>query len=72
VLDADVLSDSIMPAVDYRLPDGLFWEELVTILQVALSSNRVVGIEVTIYNPLLDQERHIAPEFVATIKLASK
>ena len=27
-VDADVLDDRIMPAVDYRLPGGLSWEEL--------------------------------------------
>ena len=27
-LDADVLDDAIMPAVDYRMPDGLSWDEL--------------------------------------------
>jgi arginase len=66
-LDADVLSDSIMPAVDYRLPDGLSWEEFATMLQVTLSSRRIIGIEITIYNPLLDPGRRIAAEFVAAI-----
>ena len=53
-LDADVVSDDLMPAVDYRIPDGLSWEELRTVLQVALASGRAVGIEITIYNPALD------------------
>ena len=43
-----------MPAVDYRMPDGLSWEELRTVLEVALGSARAVGIEITIYNPALD------------------
>ncbi len=55
-LDADVVSDDLMPAVDYRIPDGLSWEELRTVLQVALASGRAVGIEVTIYNPALDAD----------------
>ena len=32
-LDADVLDDVIMPAVDYRLPGGLSWAELASVLR---------------------------------------
>jgi arginase len=53
-VDAEVLDDTIMPAVDYRLPDGLSWEELTTAMRIAFESHRVVGLEVTIYNPKLD------------------
>lgn len=53
-LDADVLNDEIMPAVDYRLPGGLSWEELTTVLRIAIQSGRAVGLELTIYNPKLD------------------
>jgi arginase len=53
-LDADVLDDAIMPAVDYRLPGGLLEEELMTALQCTRCSPRFAGIEVTIYNPRLD------------------
>ena len=59
-LDADVLDDAIMPAVDYRLPDGLSWEELSTVLRVAVASPRAVGMEVTIFNPTLDSDGVIA------------
>lgn len=52
--DADSLDDAIMPAVDYRLEGGLSWQEMITTLQVALASERAVGMEVTIYNPALD------------------
>jgi arginase len=55
-LDADCLDDAIMPAVDYRLPEGLTAEELQHTLEVALGSGKAVGIEVTIYNPRLDQD----------------
>jgi arginase len=55
-LDADVVSDALMPAVDYRMADGLSWDELCTVLQTALASGRAVGIEVTIYNPALDPD----------------
>jgi arginase len=55
-VDADVLDDTIMPAVDYRLPGGLSWEDLTTALRIAIESRRVVGLEVTIYNPMLDPD----------------
>ncbi len=63
-LDADVLDDAIMPAVDYRLPDGLAWDDLVTTLGAAVASGRVVGIDITIFNPRLDATGSIAPAFV--------
>jgi arginase len=53
-LDADVLDDAVMPAVDYRLPGGLQLQELGVVLARALASGRAVGIEVAIYNPALD------------------
>ena len=55
-VDADVLDEAIMPAVDYRLPDGLSWEELTTAMRIATKSHRLVGLEVTIYNPKLDPD----------------
>jgi arginase len=53
-LDADVLHDDVMPAVDYRMKDGLWPEELTAVLEVLLASPLAVGIELTIYNPNLD------------------
>jgi arginase len=55
-VDADCLNDEIMPAVDYRLPGGLAWGELETTLRIALASGRMVGLEITIYNPDLDPD----------------
>jgi len=55
-LDVDVLEDTIMPAVDYRMPNGLSWAELVACLKMAISSGRAIGMQVTIYNPKLDPE----------------
>jgi len=63
-LDADVLDDAVMPAVDYRMPDGLSWEELATILQVAIASGRAIGLNITIFNPKLDSDGSIAAAFV--------
>jgi arginase len=55
-LDADVLDDAIMPAVDYRLPDGLSWDELSIAMRIAAESPRAIGLEITIYNPTLDPD----------------
>jgi arginase len=55
-VDADVLHDDVMPAVDYRMPDGLAIDELKATLQIALESGKAVGIEVTIYHPKLDAD----------------
>jgi arginase len=59
-LDADVLDDAIMPAVDYRQPGGLTWQELETVLRTALSGPGAVGFDVAIFNPRLDPEGSIA------------
>jgi arginase len=55
-VDADVLDDAIMPAVDYRLPGGLTTEELVHLLRAISATGRLAGLEVTIYNPTLDAD----------------
>ncbi len=55
-LDADCLDDAIMPAVDFRVPGGLSWDELTAVLRVALASGKAVGIEITIYNARLDED----------------
>jgi arginase len=53
-VDADVLNDEVMPAVDYRMPDGLWPEELREVLEILLASPLAVGMHVTIYNPSFD------------------
>jgi arginase len=55
-VDADCLDDAIMPAVDFRVPGGLSWSELGTVLRLALGSGKAVGLELTIYNPRLDDD----------------
>jgi arginase len=50
-----VLDDAVMPAVDFRVPDGLSADALATVLKVAFASEKAVGLEVTIYNPALDR-----------------
>jgi arginase len=67
-LDADVLDDGIMPAVDYRMEGGgLDFSELSELLRVLVSSGRGVGMSVTIFNPNLDPGGSIAGNFVSSI-----
>jgi arginase len=66
-LDADVLDDAVTPAVDYRIPDGLSWDELAAVLRSGVSSGRAVGINVTIFNPKLDGDGSIARTFTEAL-----
>jgi arginase len=63
-VDADVLDDRIMPAVDYRLPGGLSWEELSVTLRVVMETGKAVGLNVGIFNPTLDRDGAIARRLV--------
>ena len=63
-LDADVLDDRLMPAVDYRLPGGLSWEELSATLGVVMETGKAVGLNVGIFNPSLDPDEAIARRLV--------
>jgi arginase len=69
-LDADVLDDAIMPAVDYRIPGGLNWDELGTTLRASMQSGRAIGLEVTIYNPRLDPDRSAGRGLAETVGAA--
>src|SRR5215211_2924263 len=62
--DVDALDDAITPAVDYRLPDGLSWDELTAVLRAAVASGRSAGLGVTIFNPTLDADGQIAHALV--------
>jgi arginase len=66
-LDADVLNDSIMPAVDYRLPGGITFSELSNLVKLLLLSKKAVGISVAILNPTLDKDGSITRNFVSCI-----
>src|SRR5919204_401907 len=66
---ADVLDDSIMPAVDYRLGGGggLSFSELSELLKSLVASDHAVGMDITIFNPRLDLDGSIARRFVSTL-----
>jgi arginase len=69
-LDCDVLDDTVMPAVDYRLPGGLTWGELAAVLRRARETERMAGIEITIYNPSLDPDGAAGRTLVDTLVAA--
>jgi arginase len=66
-LDADVLDDAIMPAVDYRLDGGLSFSDLSELLKIILGSGCAVGMDITIFNPLLDVDGSITRRFISSI-----
>jgi arginase len=67
-LDVDVLDDAIMPAVDYRLDGGgLSFSDLSELLKIILGSGCAVGMDITIFNPLLDVDGSITRRFVSSI-----
>jgi arginase len=67
-LDADVLDDSIMPAVDYRLGGGgLSFSELSELLKTLVTSDHAVGMDITIFNPKLDLDGSITRRFVSSL-----
>ncbi|MCT7353200.1 arginase family protein [Streptomyces sp. 15-116A] len=66
-LDVDVLDDDVMPAVDYRMPGGLTWEELETVLRTALAGHGAVGLDVTIFNPRMDPDGSIADALTVSL-----
>lgn len=65
--DTDVLADTINPAVDYRLPGGLLFEEVTTVIRQLLAANNVAGMSVTCFNPALDADGSIAKGITSCI-----
>jgi arginase len=71
-LDADVLDPVLMPAVDTPTPGGLTFQELTHLLQILISTNLAVGLEVTVFDPDLDPDgslaQHLADVIVEALK----
>jgi arginase len=59
-LDADVLDPDVMPAVDSPDPGGLRLDELAPVLVQLLGSCRCAGLQVTIFDPDLDDSGDLA------------
>jgi arginase len=69
-LDADVLDETIMQAVDDPRPGGLAWDELVSALSIAVGSGHAVGLQVAIYNPDFDAGGSNGRGLAATVREA--
>lgn len=69
-LDVDVLDPSVMPAVDSPDPGGLRLAELEDVLARALASPHALGLEVTIFDPDLDADGHLAERLVTLLERA--
>lgn len=65
--DLDALSTKALAAVDYELPGGLNWSELGSVVASSLIDPRVLGWDITIYNPDLDPQERAAPRIVEFI-----
>jgi arginase len=63
-IDFDVLDEKVMPAVDYPQPDGLNWDELRQLVIPLSKSSGLVGVDVTIYNPVHDKNGYYASRIV--------
>jgi len=63
-IDLDVLDEKTLPAVDYPMPGGLKWDELTLLLTALARSPQLVGVDVTIYNPILDPTGEYAGRIV--------
>jgi arginase len=66
-LDVDVLDREVMPAVDSPDPDGLTGQQLITLLRAFAASDLAVGVEVTIFDPDLDPDGHLAQELARMV-----
>lgn len=69
-VDADVFDETIMRAVDDPRPNGLAWEDLVSVLRVAITSGAAVGLQIAIYNPDFDPDGSNGRGLAATIRSA--
>ena len=66
-VDADVLDDAVMPAVEYHLAGGLSWDELSATLRVLMATGQAVGMNVGIFNPAMDEDGSIALGLVSCL-----
>ena len=66
-VDVDVLDRQVMPAVDSPEPGGLDYQELIVLLRALTASDLAVGAEVTIFDPDLDGDGHLARELATAV-----
>jgi arginase len=65
--DVDALDSAVMPAVDTPEPDGLGFEHLSELLRGLLVDRRARGLDITIFDPDLDEDGELAEQLTACI-----
>jgi arginase len=66
-VDLDVLDEKVMPAVDSPGSPGLNYEQLSELIGALCSSNRIAGINFSIYDPERDPDKKYAGPLVQCI-----
>jgi arginase len=66
-IDLDVLDESVMPAVDSPGRPGLAFDYLTRLVCALRSSGRIIGADVTIYDPDLDPDGQYAASIVSAL-----
>lgn len=67
-VDADVLDPTVVPAVDSPEPGGLGLQELGDLLTPLAMHPAALGLELTIYDPVLDPDRSSAARLTALLQ----
>jgi arginase len=65
--DVDALDSAVMPAVDTPEPDGLEFDHLSELLRGLLADGRARGLEITIFDPDLDEDGELAEELTECV-----
>jgi len=70
-VDLDVLDERALPAVTYRQPGGLGWEDVIALAGPLAGASRLVGVSIADFNPDLDptgrHARQVADTFAAML-----
>lgn len=62
--DVDALNDEVMPCVDSRTENGLWYDEVKVMLKPLIQSTHFTGMEITISDPTLDKDGKYINRFV--------
>ncbi|HUI86206.1 MAG TPA: arginase family protein [Nitrososphaerales archaeon] len=68
-LDVDVIDPTVIPAVNYPTPGGLYVEEIVPIIRALQQTGRLKVINVTAYNPSYDPNGQCAQTIAQLLKI---
>jgi len=69
-LDLDALDETELPAVTYRQPQGLRWNELIDLVRPLLHAPNLVGVSLADYEPDLDPDGRYARRIVGALAAA--